>query len=261
VWRRRTTEPLLPLSDVLEALGDDGDMGRYGDEVPLDWIVGSAARTGDFDASFRPRRSMPRLSDVRRKFDAGTFPPPIELVRLGQLHFVLDGHHRVAVARERNWTALPARVRRICTVAFARCCLTVADLPTVAAERRFLEELPLPDDVRQDVRLESPASWARLRDAALAWGYRRERQDGTDFCCAHDLAAAWWVEEVEPVVRRLRERPGGAAGVGDLSDLQLFVVALAERDGLGHLDWDDPANDEPDCCRLRQPARRRRRWI
>jgi len=227
-------------------------MGSYGDEVALDTIVGSAARASDFDAAFRARRSMPRLADVRRKFDEGTFPPPLDLVRLGELHFVVDGHHRVAIARDRGWATLPARIRRICTVAFARCCLRVADLPAVTAERRFLEELPLPGDLRKSLRLDRPADWARLRDAALAWGYKRERIDETVFCCAHDLAAAWWADEVQPVARALREHQGGAAGEGDpsyLSDLQLFVVALAQRDGLGRLDWDNPANNEPDCCR------------
>ena len=80
MWKMmRHAEPLLPLSDALDALGNDGDMGRYGDEVSLDSIVGSAARPDDFDAEWRPRRSMPRLADVRRRFDEGSFPPPLGL--------------------------------------------------------------------------------------------------------------------------------------------------------------------------------------
>ena len=237
---RRTA---APLADALDALGDDGDMGRYGDEVSLDSIVGSAARADDFDAEWRPRRSMPRMVDVRRKFDQGSFPPPLELVRLGDLHFVIDGHHRIAVARERRWTTLPARVRRICTVAYARSCLRLADLPTSQAERFFLEDVPLPDEVRSELRLDQPADWARLRDAALAWGFKRERSNRTTYVCAHDLAASWWTEEVLPVVQRMREREDT-----DLADVQLFVAALARRDGLGRLDWDDPANAATPCC-------------
>jgi hypothetical protein len=187
-----------------------------------------------------------RLDDVRRKFDEGSFPPALELVRLGDLHFVIDGHHRVAVARERNWTTLPARVRRICTVAYARCCLRLTDLPTSEAERHFLEDVPLPDDMRAELRLDRPADWARLRDAALAWGYKRQRSGGTTYCCAHDLAAGWWSEEVLPVVQRLREHEPT-----DLADIQLFVAALARRDSLGRLDWDDPANADTPCCRPR----------
>lgn len=249
--RRRRSEPLIPLASALAALGDDGVMSRYTDEVALDRVVGSAARAEDFDADFTPVRRTDRMTEVRRRFDAGTYPPPLDLVQLGSLYFVLDGHHRVAVARERGWTTLPARVRRVCTVAFARCCLRVADLPAKAAERRFLEQVPLPDDVREDLWLDRPTDWARLGDAALAWGYRRRLADGSTYCCAHDLAAAWWSEEVLPAVRRHRKRAesgGGTARVVDLTDVQVFVTALAERDGLGRLDWDDPANDEAPCC-------------
>ena len=248
-WRR--SEPLIPLPSALEALGDEGVVSRYTDEVLLDRVAGSAARFEDFDADFKPLRRTDRMAEVRRRFEAGTYPPPLDLVQLGDLYFVLDGHHRVAAARERGWTTLPARVRRVCTVAFARCCLRVADLPTKTAERRFLERVPLPDDVREHLRLDRPADWARLGDAALAWGYRRERVDGTPYCCAHDLAAAWWAEEVLPAVRRSRRRAqaeGTAERVADLTDVQVFVTALAERDGLGRLDWHDPSNGELTCC-------------
>ena len=249
-WLRRS-EPLIPLASALEALGDDGVMSRRTDEVPLHLVVGSAARTEDFDAGFRPLRRTHRMTEVRRQFEAGTSPPPVDLVQLGDLYFVVDGHHRVAAARERGWTILPARVRRICTVAFARCCLRVADLPSKTAERRFLEQVPLPDDVREDLWLDHPTDWARLADAAQAWGYRRQRADGSTYCCAHDLAAAWWYGEVVPVVGRHRRRAQAKATAGrlaDLTDVQVFVTALAERDGLGRLDWDDPANDDVTCC-------------
>lgn len=243
----RRREPLLGLDQTLEALGADGDLGRYDADVPLTSIVGSVARTDDFDRCFRPRnRRSDRMQRIRDLLDRGSYPPPVHLVRLGELHFVVDGHHRVAVAAERRWVSVPARVRRVCTVAFARCCLRLADLAASSAERRFLEELPLPDGVRRQAWLDDPADWARLRDAAQAWGLRRQLADGSTWCCAHDLAAAWWREEVEPRVARLRQ--ADESTVGGVGDLQLYVAALARRDRLGHLDWDDPANAEAICC-------------
>lgn len=243
---RRRREGLLGYDAVLAALGRDHDMGTYSDEVDLDAVVGSVARTEEFDSRFRPLRRTARLDDVRRQFDAGRWPPPIRLLRLGQLHFVVDGHHRVAVARERNWATLPARVHRVCTVAYARCCLRQVDLSTSAAERRFLEQLPLPEDVRRTNWLDSPADWARIADSAMAWGLRRQLADGTSYCCAADLAAAWWEREVVPTVEawRLQEDAGSPPGQ---PDLQVFVAALARRDGLGALDWDDPANERVAC--------------
>lgn len=174
-------------------------------------------------------------------------PPPIELVRLGDLLFVRDGHHRVSVARSLGWDSLPARVRRICTVAYALCCLRLTDLPAKAAERRFLEKVPLPAEVSRDLWLANPADWARLADAALAWGYAHPGVDGGWFT-AHALASAWWHQEVRPVVAALRHEGAGVA----LSDVQLFVSALAARDRLGALDWPGDltaAHGDESCCR------------
>ncbi len=132
---RHQGEPLLPFADVLAAVGAQGVMGTEAREVPLDAVVGSVARPEEFDAHFRPRRRTDRWARTRARFDAGQFPPPVELIQLGDLYFVEDGHHRVAVARERGWASLPARVRRICTVAVAQCCLRMADLADKRAER------------------------------------------------------------------------------------------------------------------------------
>ena len=248
LWSRRDREcGLLPLAGVLDALGDDGAMGTTEEEIDLGAVTGSVARPDDYDAAFRPRRAARdgRHREVQQRFAAGSAPPPIEVVRLGDLYFVMDGHHRVAVARELGWDSLPARVRHICTVAFARCCLRLADLESKAAERRFLELVPLPDDVREQLWLDRPADWARLADAALAWGYRQSLA-GTTYCCAHDLASAWWRAEVEPVVARTSARDGGC----DLGAVQAYVAALAERDRLGLLDWShDPVlRTAGECC-------------
>ena len=234
---RRKAAGLLPYEAAVEALGSVGTMARYDDEIDLDAVVGSVARSEDFDAGFRPRRRRSeRWRAVRERFRAGSFPPPIDVVQLGEVYFVVDGHHRVAAARELGWTTLPARVRRVCTVAFARRCLSLADLPAKASERRFLERFPLPDSVRNGVELDRPADWARIADAATAWAYQQLRA-GVEYCCAHDLASAWWRSEVVPRAARVRSEGQWA----DLGDLAVYVAALAERDGLGLLDWaDDP---------------------
>ncbi|TCC50586.1 hypothetical protein E0H75_10255 [Kribbella capetownensis] len=224
----------MPLSDALEAVGDDGAMGTYDDEVPLSQVVGSVSRSEDFDHEFRPRRRTERYDAVLARFRAGDLPPAVSVVRLGELYFVSDGHHRAAAARELGWSHLAAQVRRICSVAYACSCMTVADLPVKAAERRFLEEVPLPDDIRRALWLDRPADWARLADSALAWACRRQR-DGRwtrGDVDAHSLASAWWIEEVAPAVARLRSN-----APTDLVDVQLYITELARRDGVADLAW------------------------
>lgn len=239
----RRTPGLVPYQAAVEALGSTGCMSRYDDEIDLAAVVGSVARCEDFDVDFRPVRRTERWREARRRFREGSHPPPIDVVRLGEAYFVVDGHHRVAAARELGWSVIPAHVRWVCTVAFARACLRSADLETKASERRFLERFPLPDEVRRELDLERPADWARVADAAMAWGFRR-LEAGEAFCCAHDLASAWWRTEVEPHAAELRRRGSSA----DLPDLALYVVALAERDGLGLLDWEGDPVLAADAC-------------
>jgi hypothetical protein len=225
----------MPLDDALAALGGNGTMGRHHDLVPLAAVVGSASRSGDFDADFQLmnpalRRRRDGLSAMLR---AGAQPAPLDLVQLGELYFVRDGHHRVSAAKALGWDTLPARVTRVCTVAYAMCCLRTAHLPSKAAERRFLERVPLPDHVRRDLWLDEPADWARLADSAEAWAYRTRSSRPASLTAA-ELAAAWWREEVTPVLDRLRT--GNAPG---LRDVQLYLTALAVRDRLGSLAWPD----------------------
>ncbi len=223
----------MPLADALAALGGDGTMGRRQGIVPLTSVVGSASRSVDFDADFQLinpalRQRREGLSEMLR---AGGQPAPLDLVQLGELYFVRDGHHRVSAAKALGWDSLPAQVTRVCTVAYAMCCLRTAHLPSKAAERRFLERVPLPDDVRRDLWLDEPADWARLADSAEAWAYRT-RSSRPEPLTARELAAAWWRDEVMPVLDRVRT--GTAPG---LRDVQLYVTALAVRDRLGSLAW------------------------
>jgi hypothetical protein len=217
---------------VGRARGGRGD-GQLAAEVPLAAVVGSAAREVDFDADFAlvNRALEARHRRVAETFAHGRLPPPLELVRVGELYFVRDGHHRVSVARSLGWDSLPATVMRVCTVAYAMGCLRAAHLHSKAAERRFLQRIPLPDDIRRDPWLNDPADWVRLTEAAQAWAYRQRCTTGD--INGHDLACAWWEQEVLPVLRQLRRDD---VGMG-LRDVQLYVTAMAVRDQLGSLDW------------------------
>ncbi|WP_232660274.1 hypothetical protein [Pseudonocardia sp. TRM90224] len=63
-------------------------------------IVGTVARPGQFDRGFRPltARAVRHADRIARLQAAGAVLPPVQLIRVGGLHFVEDGHHRVAAA-------------------------------------------------------------------------------------------------------------------------------------------------------------------
>jgi hypothetical protein len=228
---RRLTAGLIPFADALEALGRDGVLGRRHDEVPVGQIVGSLARARDFDGEFRLRNRElnGRWRSVAAVMARGV-EPPVELIQLGELYFVVDGHHRVSVARALGRPSVTARVLQLCTVAYAMACLRLPDLPSKAAERRFLQRIPLPDAVRAQLWLDEPDQWARLADAAEAWAFRQSLT-GRPLTDRDTLASAWWAEEVEPVLVRLRGNGAPAR------DVQIYATALGVRDRLGWTAW------------------------
>jgi len=226
---RQRGHGLLPLAETLEALGDTGVMERRRADVPLADVVGTVSRPHDFDDRFRllNRGLEDRWSALATAVESGFDPPPVDLVQLGEVYFVTDGHHRVSVACSLRRPTISANVLRVCTIAYAMCCLRLSHLPSKAAERRFLQRVPLPDEVRVGLWLDRPADWMRLADAAEAWAFRRSLARGR-LLGRCELARVWWTEEVAPVVRALR-----ATGIGvSLRDVQLYVAALGAPDGL-----------------------------
>lgn len=80
--------------------------------VAVDKIVGSVGRSRDFDGEFLPiRRGLAeRWKRVDRAFHRGVELPPVELYELGGSYFVVDGNHRVSVARYHGAAAIDAEV-------------------------------------------------------------------------------------------------------------------------------------------------------
>jgi len=83
-------------------------------DVPVMAIVGSVGRAGDFDHKFRPRprHLRLRLADLERAFPDCDFPT-IDLYEIQGHYYVLDGHHRVALARKRDVHYMTARVVQV----------------------------------------------------------------------------------------------------------------------------------------------------
>jgi hypothetical protein len=106
--------------DDLAYLADDSGWAAIADRrrlglrsVPIESIVGTADlhKAAIFDREFRPPefsrgRWMLMYRAARR--DAGL--PPISVYRVGDEHYVRDGHHRVSVARAMGAEAIDADV-------------------------------------------------------------------------------------------------------------------------------------------------------
>ncbi len=111
----RSTD-LLDFNEVKHKLrlSDERYLGRQ--DVPLDNIVGSVGRYRDFTRKFLPKRSVNR--DRWKAVDMMTLQqgyPPIELYKVGEAYFVIDGNHRVSVARANDMDTIEAFVTELRT--------------------------------------------------------------------------------------------------------------------------------------------------
>lgn len=78
--------------------------------IPVAKIVGSVGRAGDLLPGFRLRNPDVRYYRVRRAMERGEILPPIIVYKVGDEYYVLDGNHRVAVAKELGIEFMDAEV-------------------------------------------------------------------------------------------------------------------------------------------------------
>jgi hypothetical protein len=232
---------ILPFEEVVEALGRRGERRLGLQTIPLDSIVGTVDRSREFDRAFRPTSSRvrPRWERIAEATRKGKAMPPIDVYRIGELHFVRDGHHRVSVARALGDAFIEANVREVRTKLGAAAGLQLSDLPLKAHERTFHERVPLAPRARARIQLSDEWRYAQLASIVEAWGYRashaRER-----LLFREEMAAAWFAEEYEPVVEVLRAEGFGGAG----SETERYLrIAMLRFLLLGTHDWSDEVAD------------------
>jgi hypothetical protein len=122
VLRRMRREPdtvdaMLDLAEVIAILGWRGERRLGLQSIRVDSILGTVSSRRDFDRCFRPttnrvRFRWERLALAERR---GAPIPPIEVYRVGGVHFVMDGHHRVSIARASGRQLVDAYVTAVVT--------------------------------------------------------------------------------------------------------------------------------------------------
>lgn len=220
---------ILPFDEVVAELGRTGQRDIGLQMIDLDSVVGTVDRTGggNFDRQFAPTSSRVRVrwERIAEAMRRGGSLPPISVFRIGDMHFVRDGHHRVSVARALGLTQLEARVVDISTRVGADRALTLADLPLKGHERLFRERVPLGVEARSRVVLTDPRRYGEMAEAVEAWGFRT-MQDRAELIGREEAARLWFTEEFVPVLAMLHEAGLVKAGA---SDADAYITVSAAR--------------------------------
>jgi hypothetical protein len=207
---------ILPFEEVAQALGRVGERRLGLELIPLDSIIGTVDRAREFDRDFRPtsprvRERWQRINLAQRRGEA---MPPIDVYRIGELHFVKDGHHRVSVAHALGYRDIEAYVTEVLTELGADRKIRMRDLPLKSHQRLFFERVPLPHEARQRIHLSDEWRYAALAEAVEAWGFRASQALNQELT-RQEAAEAWFRDEYEPVVEMLREAQLVPKGVSD----------------------------------------------
>lgn len=196
---------LLPYDEVRGRLRIVGQAYGGLQAIPVARIVGSLDRTVDFDRDFRPRRGLSRnrLASLRAAFPDGPLPP-IEVHEIGGAFFVADGHHRVALARERHMEYLDAEVTRLRTNYDLGPDTDVCTLVHTEQQRIFSEASGL-DEARPEAEIafSRPGGYPELLELVKAHGYDLTRRLGRVPAPA-EVAADWYDTVYVPGVAAAR---------------------------------------------------------
>jgi hypothetical protein len=243
---------ILPFDEVAAALGRTGERSLGLRTIQLDSVVGTVDSRRDFDRHFRPtsgrvRERWERLALAQRR---GEPIPPIDAYRIGDLHFVRDGHHRVSSAGATGHTAIDAYVTEILTAVPARGIRRRGDLLLKSYERIFRSRVPLAAPAYAKIKVTDPWSYAELGETVEAWGFRLMQHEHK-FSDRAEVARRWFADEFTPVVRMLH-----AAGlVGACTDAEAYLGIARERYRLMRThEWNDEVIEE--LRRQLRPSRR-----
>ena len=199
---------LLSYDDVRKRLKMTGLAEQGIQEIPLEAIVGSVGRSGDYTRNFLPIKDSDeaRWAKVKAAFVSSTGVPPISVYKIGDAYFVRDGNHRVSVARQLGNKTIDAYVTEVRT----RVSLNPEDDPAeiILKERyaNFLEKTNL-DDIRPgaDLKMTWPGFYSLLLEHIDAHRYFLGLDWQRDVSYA-EAVGNWYDEVYLPVVALLYER-------------------------------------------------------
>jgi hypothetical protein len=252
---------LLPLDEVRRRLRITGQSYAGLREVELSRIVGSVDRSADFGRDFRLRRSLSRsrLAGLRAAFPDGDMPA-IEVYEVGGLCFVSDGHHRVALARERGADFIDADVTVLHTNYALPADVDVGRLIHTEQQRLLMEESGLaasrPDAVIEFAR---PRGYPELLEAIKAHGYDMARRAGGALPAAPAIAADWYDHVYLPGLEAVR-RAGLVEAHPYKTEADLVLWAYERRRDLRVFD-PDAGWDEATALMAREGVPRRDRRV
>lgn len=248
---------LLSYEDVTDSLKGKKSSKQVLKEVALDAIVGSVGRYKDFSRKFLPLHDSDegRWARVKAAVLGLTGLPPVELYQIGEVYFVLDGNHRVSVARQLGTTHIQAYVTEVVTKVAISPDTHPDDLITKAEYADFLEFSDL-DILRPeaDMSVTIPGQYHKL-EKQISIVREILSEDGKKEISDEEAVVHWFDEFYLPVASAIRDR-GLLREFPDRTETDLYLWVYEHRNELEEtLGWDiGPAEAASDLAERFSPG-------
>ena len=217
---------LLPFEEVRRQLRLQNSHFVGLQEVPLDQIVGSVGRYRDFTRTFLPRRDelRQRWASVEDQVKTGGLPP-VKLYQVGDTYYVLDGNHRISIARAQDASSIEAYVWEFETGVRLNPGLELDDLLIKAEYAEFLRRTRLDKSwPEQRIEFTTPGRYVELEYQIALYRYNLSQIDGEEISFP-GAAALWYDLFYLPLVQIIQDS-GARHEFPGRTEADLFVWLL-----------------------------------
>jgi hypothetical protein len=257
---QRAPVDLLPFEEIRQKLHLDNGIYQGLQHVPLDHIVGSVERYLDFTRAFLPRKDTLR----QRWQGIVTLPgrvPPVKLYQVGDIYCVVDGHHRVSVARQGSALTIEAEVWEYQTRVPLDPETTFEELLLKEEYLEFLEHTRLDESrPQQYIELTSLGGYRELECQIASYQVALSQIDGRSF--SFEEAAIYWYDMIYTPVLQIICQKDILAGFPGRTEADLLVWVLGHQQELSEgYGYTVPMTEATDDVRMRHSTRWPRRVI
>jgi len=241
ILRRFKGQPvsLLPFDEVIQHIKSEESHDLGLQYIPLESIIGSVGRYTEFTRDFLPLSGslQKRWARVKSTFSNLGDMPPIQVYQIGEVYFVLDGNHRVSIARQRGATEIRANVTEISSSIEITPETDLDSLILAAEYEQFLENTQLSNlQSDLDLKITSPGRY-QIIEHQIEQLQKRQGDHGKEIAFP-EAAQQWYREYYLPVCDIIRTHDM-LRDFPDRTETDLYVWISQHQEKLKNsLGWD-----------------------
>ena len=239
-WLTGQSNKLLSFEEARQRLKASGEETRGLQRIPLKAIIGSVGRYADFNRNFLPRKNaqVDRWAGVKSGLLDLDEMPPIQVYQIGGAYFVLDGNHRVSIARERGLAEIQAYVTEIHTKVPLTPETDFNEFILKAEYAEFLTNTGIDESCPQaDLDITAPGRYKILEKHIELHRQRMNNAENNENTSVQEVACHWYREIYLPTIKVIRNR-GILRGFPKRTETDLYVWIADHQEKLHeNLGW------------------------